>query len=343
MDMKTKFGLPNSIKYKTFADASKFIENKFKNRNSVIDTKTKETLLSRLRDVQEIERQKLKVQEDRINNQMDGGGPVEELQYQPSQLSSAMANYPEYTPPTSLVGTSNPTSELGTNILGAAYSGSSNNQSWLSNKFGKDSWWGRNEGDNTQSVLGGIGLATSVIAPMIANRRAMKSLQAPQQVSAGMMGKSDIQPNFVNRQQLLRNLAQQAGTQRHFMSQAGGNWAQYTSGLANLNANLLSSSGNLMLQSDMADSQEKARVQGMSQNVDQFNIQQRMRADEINSQNMGAYNSQMAAYKQAQGANIGNIGMSLWNMMQAKKYGKYAKAAEITSNMNQYSNRRDNG
>lgn len=321
MDMRKQFGLPNSIKNKTFADASKAIENKFKNRNSIIDTKTKETLLARLRDVQEIERQKLKQQEAMMNNQMvNGGWDGEQPILDETNQTQYEENIPFYEQP----------------WLKRTFGAEGTVPTYLNNKFGKDSWWGRNEGDNTQSVLGGVGLAASVLAPMIANRRAMKSLQKPQAVSAGIISKDNIQANFVNRQQLLRNLASQAKTQRHFMSQAGGNWAQYTSGLANLNANLLSASGNLMLQSDMADAQEKARVQGMSQNVDQFNIQQQMRASEINAQNMGAYNSQMAAYKQAQGANIGNIGMSLFNLMQAKKYGKYAKQAEIAANLNPY-------
>ena len=41
-----------------------------------------------------------------------------------------------------------------------------------------------------------------------------------------------------------------------------------------------------------------------------------------NQQNQAAYYNQIAAYKQAQGANIGAIGQSLFNLMQAKQYGK---------------------
>ena len=58
MDYKKEYGLPNSLKGKSFAVASKHLEDKFKGRNSIFDLNTKKELLSRLRDVQEMQKQK---------------------------------------------------------------------------------------------------------------------------------------------------------------------------------------------------------------------------------------------------------------------------------------------
>ncbi len=52
-DIIKQFKLPNYIKGKSFAEASKLINNKFKDRNDVISTNTKNTLLKRLSEAQE--------------------------------------------------------------------------------------------------------------------------------------------------------------------------------------------------------------------------------------------------------------------------------------------------
>lgn len=355
---KYDLGLPNGVKNKTYADASKHIENMFKDRNSVVDLATKKTLLTRLKDAQEAERQRLAAKEQALQqnqmqqqeqNQMAGGGYPDyflnqlqspEFQYgllntgrsyvQPPTQSDNSSDYTTYdndmsTPSPITLGEQPLVQNSYNRSLGLRSTGNLSEYekpNWLQRNTGKDSWLMKEEGANAQSVLGGVGLAASILGPMISNRRAMKSLEKPSMVNPMQLDDTNIQPNFVNRQQLLRNAAQQAGTQREMLSQSGGNWNQFTSGMANLNANLLSSTGNLMLQSDIADQQEKARIQGMKQNIGQYNIEQRNRADELNAQNMAAYNNQLAAYKQAQGTNIGNIGQSLFNLMQARKYGK---------------------
>jgi hypothetical protein len=160
----------------------------------------------------------------------------------------------------------------------------------------------------------------------------MKTIQKPEQFNPTMMDENQYQPNLINRQQLLRNASEQSASQRYAISQMGGNYAQQSAMMGNLNANRLQSTGNLMLQSDLADQQERIRIQGLRGNIQQFNIGQKEKGYDINQQNQAAYYNQLAAYRQAQGANIGAIGQSLFNLMQAKQYGKEMGKAGILRN-----------
>jgi hypothetical protein len=320
---KIDLGLPNAVKGKTYADASKHIEKMFKDRNSIIDIQTKKTFLSRLKDAQEVERQKLQEKQQQYEQQQMqyGGYGGEDIQGTTPQLD--LSSYQN-----NIKGVN----QSNLNYMMNSMNTQSEKPSWMQSTFGKDSWFGRNGGENTQTVLGGVGLAASVLGPMIANRKAMNSMTTPKTINPMLMDQGQVQGNFVNRQQLLRNAAEQSSTQRHFLTQTGANWNQLMLGYSNLNANTLNSTGNLMLQADLADQQEKVRVQQGRQGIQQFNIGQQMRADETNAQNQAAYQGTMASYKQAQGANIGAVGQSLFNLMQAKKYGKYASAYEKLSN-----------
>jgi hypothetical protein len=286
--LREDFGLPNRLSGKSFANASKSIEKAFKDRTSIYDINTKQELMSRLKDMQEYKRSQLGLTS---TNQKDDGGDENGIEL-PEDVDFSKINM-------------------------SGMPDTFEKQSWFNNTFGKNSWLNK----NSDNITGGIGLAASILGPMISNRRAMKSMQPPSKLSSYQIDEQQYQPNLIDRQQLMRNAEEQASTQRNFLSQTGGSWNQFASGLANLNSSLLNSTGNLMLQSNMADNQELARIQGLKSNVQQFNIQQREKTDEVNQQNMAAYYNTLATYKQAQGANIGSIGRSLFNLMQAKKYG----------------------
>jgi hypothetical protein len=295
MNVKQEYGLPQSMYGKTFAEASKHLEKMFKNRNSQIDLRTKKEFMSRLKDVQEEERKKLEGiygNQEQGQQQFDDGGFGSDS-YMPSDIDTINQN----------------------NEVASPYSGGT---SWVNRNLGQNSWFGK----NSDSIYGGLGLAASALGPMIANRQAMKSLKMPETLRSNLINENQYSANLVNRQQLLRNQDEQAASQRYFIGQTGGNYSQQSAMLANLNANRMYGTGNLMLQADMADAQEKARIQGLRAGIQQFNVQQQDRTAEINAQNQASYYSTLAAYRQAQGANIGAIGQSLFNMMQARKYGK---------------------
>lgn len=299
MSLKYEYGLPNSLEGKTFADASKQIEKRFKDRNSTVDIRTKKEFMSRLRDMQESKRQAIS---PNTQNQFGNGGNEGEDNFTSYEDTPLPGESSVYDP-----------------------------RNWFQRTFGKQgtvpNWLNKNEGQNKTNLLTGLGLAASVLGPMIANRQAMKSMKKPEMLKANLVDEQQLNPEYVNRQQLLRNAAEQSATQRYLSSQVGGDWAQRSAMLANLAANKLNVTGNLMLQSDLADIAERQRVQGMKTNIQQFNAQQLDRTNEINQQNLANYYSQLAAYKQARGANIGAIGQSLFNLMQAKQYGREMQKA----------------
>ena len=319
MSYKKDYGLPNAIEGMTVADGARYIQNRFKGRNSIIDLGTLKEFMSRLRDVQEMQKQKLEAKRQKVEGQiqMDGTDPsVSSYVGQTLQSNQPMNDYSF-------------NKDISGNLI-------SNNPGLP--QADQPSWFNKASSylssDKGQSVLGGIGLGISALAPMIANRRAAKSMTRPTTVNPMLMDVNQVQPNFVNRQQLMRGLSEQASTQRYNMAQTGGNWGQYSQGVAGLNASMLGTAGNLMLQSDLADSADKFRVQQGRIGLGQFNIGQTQRAEELNAQNLAAYQGTQAAYKQATGANIGNIGQSLFNYITAQKVAKSAGRTYALNSVN---------
>jgi len=72
-DLTSKFKLPNYLKGKSFAEASKIIDSKFKDRNDIISKRTKQELLERLTNAQEFVKQS---ENDNSTNQFDTGGTI---------------------------------------------------------------------------------------------------------------------------------------------------------------------------------------------------------------------------------------------------------------------------
>jgi hypothetical protein len=295
-DIKYKYGLPNALYGMTPAEGSKYLKKRIPG-NDVISQNTLKEFMNRLIGMVELKREKMQLKEQSKGiNQLDGFGGS---QYLPSTLSQSI--------------------QQGIDFRNTA----TDQSSWWNKTFtGEDSWWGKNDGENKTNVLSGIGLAASALAPMIANRAAMKSLSKPETISPMLMDES-VSPNFVNRQQLERNITRQAGSNRQaLLDSSSGNFGQYAANLQGVNAGTSSAYANALLNADLADSQEKIRVEQLRNSLKQFNINQRMTAQEMNAQNKAAYNAQIAAFKQATGANIANIGTSVFNLMQAQGYGK---------------------
>ena len=322
MNYKQEYGLPNSLKGKSFAAAAKHIEGKFKDRNSIFDLNTKKELLSRLRDVQEMRRQKLENKTNKVEGQQQygEGGPLTF-----SSIGDAWSQRQNrYN-----AGFGNP--DTNTSNSFGRFLQTDNSRGNSGGGFGKLKSYVTSEGGQ-ERIAQGVGLAASILGPMLANRNAMKNLHPAKKILAEQLNSGSVQPNFVNRQQLLRNAAEQSNTPRYNMAQTGGDWGQYTQNAANINANVLNSTGNIMLGADMADNAEKTRVQQGKQGIEEFNLGQRQRAEEMNAQNQAAYDSTMAQYKQAQGANLGAAGMSLFNYINAKKTARAAGYASTLRN-----------
>jgi hypothetical protein len=196
------------------------------------------------------------------------------------------------------------------------------------------SFWDKSKsflGDNWMNILGGTGLALSAIAPAIANKNMKDNLERSANVNAYAISPGVLQENLVNRQQIERNLANQAATTRQAAAtSAGGDAGALMNSFTGIGTGTANALANAMLQSDVADQAEKARVQQGRLSMDQFNSQQQMRADDINAANEAAYYDALNSYTAAQGQNWANVGKSMFNYMQATKYAdELAKAMKF--------------
>ena len=186
---------------------------------------------------------------------------------------------------------------------------------WNINKASGNTWWNRNK--ETIGTAGTLGL---MAAPLISNEIALRNLQSPEKVTANV-NTTELQPHLVNRQQIQRNLANQLSSNRMALQEASsGDFGQYAANLQALNQSSSNALANATLQADLADAQELGRVDQLNRQNNQYNAQLQMRADEINAQNLGAYNTQQALYQQARGENLANIGKTIWNYKQSEEY-----------------------
>jgi len=297
-------GLPKSAGNKTFAEASKHIESLFKGRNSGIDNSTKKSLMQRLRKEQDT----LKQSQEPVDNtnSFQGGGTIPFADASPyespynyenplNQYLPEASTPPEYQVP-----------GAGQNITNMAETIQENSQ---------ESWLGRNKDE----LLTGAGMATMGI-PLITNALAKSKLEDPGVVQARTLDK-ELTPELVNRQQIERNLVQQLAGQKHSLAEkSGGNFGQYAANVQSMHSGSAQALANTTLQANLADAQERSRVEQGNLGIDQFNIQQQTRADEATAANQAAYQSQVSAYDQAQSQNIANIGKSLFNYGQSTQY-----------------------
>lgn len=301
-NLKYEAGLPNSLKGKSMADASKAIENMFKDRLSKIDNDTKEVLLNRIKDFDRMQLQATSRTSNeaslRTPIQFGTGGDDDEL-------------------------TDEEFNALDDSTLDDILGDYTNENSTSFGKF-------LNKYDT--SILGGLGIAASILGPMISNRLAAKSLQKPESLQAYTVNENQYQPNLVNRQQIERNIANQYSTSKAALQRSSsGNFGQLAANLQALHAGTSNALGNAMLNANIADSNELARIQELKSKIQLYNAQQRAQTDDLNQQNLSNYYNQIAAYKQATGANIGAIGQSLFNLMQSDKVSKELfKTAKIS-------------
>jgi len=308
MDYKTEFGLPKAIKGKTFAEAAKYIEKLFEGRNSKIDNDTKGILMQRLRNLQESKKEK-KQQQVPANQFQLGGEPT----YPGQGVIQANPNINQQVPVNASLGLPNTNiSDINAN----AFTWPIDQTPKVSNTSnGSTSWWDRNK-----SLVGDVASYGLMASPIIGNMMAMKNLSKPETVSAGNI-KTSLTPQLVNRQQIERNLVRQlAGNRQALQSVSSGDFGQYAANLQSLHSSSASALGTVNLQADMADAQERARVEEGNIGIQQFNINQQQRSSEINAQNQAAYDAQKLALQQGMYQNISNVGQSLFNYKQAQKY-----------------------
>lgn len=340
-NIKSTLGLPNAVRGMSIADASKYIAKMFKGRDDISSKNTEKAFMFRLKDVNEMQKQQMQEQQQlqEAQQQFVYGGMQNQYQLGGVEGENPLAflSSAEMSSPTSGIdiGASSGDVDISTKVSGLeaqSYTDPVTGEFISSGEDESSSGFFKKHGMN---ILGSAGLAASTLAPLLANRAAMKNLQKSKGISAMQLDKNLITPNLVNRQQLERNLANQQASSRHAVSQQGLSQGQLAGAYQGIHSGSANALANILLQSNLADAAEKGRVQQGRAGIAQMNIQQQSRTDEINAQNAAAYSNQMAAYRQAQGANIGAVGKSLFNFMQASKYSKYAGQAAKLAALNQ--------
>jgi hypothetical protein len=187
-----------------------------------------------------------------------------------------------------------------------------------------DDWVGKHE-NAIEGISAGIGALTQTagIVSNIIGRKKLKT-EGYDTVKAYTVGKGDINPYLVNRQSIQREIANTAATARRgALDSSGGNLGIYASQTAATNAASLKAVSQAMLGAEIADAQEKARVQSIGVGIDQFNAQQQAAADEATARNKGAWDTQMGLYDQGIASNISSIGQSLMNYAIASNSSRH--------------------
>jgi len=188
-------------------------------------------------------------------------------------------------------------------------------QAYSQENVEKDSWLNRNK-----DILGNVTSLGLMAAPIIGNERALRNLKQSKPIQAQTIDQ-EIQPQLVNRQQIQRNLVKQlAGSRQALQESSSGNFGQYAANLQGLHSGSAQALANISLQSNLADAQEIARTEQVNLGLEQYNIGQQLRTDELNAQNQAAYEAQKSAYNQARGQNLANVGKTLWNYKQSQGY-----------------------
>lgn len=347
--------MPPFIKGESCADASKAIAKRFEERHDPYSRQTEKVLYERLFAYQEAIKQEANLDMNQEPNQeMKAGGQIENNQVNPlnqNQLiygNESRKNTPSsVTPPTGFNFNWDEQSaeddaffndELYAKTQGDIQDSvttlrNNNNTSPELNLPGndkvqspaptppQDSWFSSSE--NMGKLTAGIGIAAQG-AGIISNIIASNRLKKPKKLTPFTINKTGIKENLVNRQAIMRELTNREESARGALAEnSSGDWGAYASNAAGMHAGTAKASSMAMLESDIADAQEKARVQGAGLEIDKFNSIARGETAQANEQNYAAYETQKGLYDQGIAANIGSLGQTMVNYGIAKQTGKY--------------------
>jgi len=326
---KNKGEFPPFMKDGTYATAIKDLKKAFKDRNSKYDNDTFRAIAKRAADKHELVKELQNnpgLHEDGKQNQFPLGGNYSinpEISGDYSQTDPTV-NWDIYNQ-TAQKTTSNAfdindpeawEKEYGQySDIGVLNQGENKPQSWLS--------------DDTLA-RGALGLgALGSLSGVFSSMRAKNRLRTPEALKANLIDTSGIRENLVNRQDMLRNVAEtQQSAIGALASRASGNFGAFAANVAGIQGKTAQATSTAMLQASELDSREKARVQQLKLGAQQFNRQSQNQVALANEQNMAAYEAQKAAYSQGIAANLGSLGQSLINYGIGTQAGKYGGLTE---------------
>lgn len=323
VEFRNKGEFPTFMKDSTFADASKNLEEAFKDRHSPEDKATKKAFLERLAEKQETvkELQSNPGLNEEGQNQFAGGGFGE--RYVNPEITGEFGK--EY----SIEGLPEPEFTLpNKNDINI------NDPAAWEEKYGQYGEFGvLGEGENKPQpwltddkiAKGALGLgALSSLTGVFNNIRARNKMEKPGQVNAHLLDTSGITANLVNRQDILREVANtQQSAIGSLGARASGNFGAFAANVAGVQGKTAQATSRAMLQASELDAKERGRVQELKLGAQRFNAQSQNQADLANEQNLAAYEAQRAAYSQGIAANLGSLGQTAMNYSIGTQAGKY--------------------
>jgi hypothetical protein len=336
LDDPSVFGLPTSVQGKSYSDAAKKIDSLFKNRSSKVDSDTKKAFMLRLRESQEQIRQRMQAEQE-AQTEMAYGGSVNEYQEGGNIPPMGPPTYKDYTTDLNLdlygglpiQSQGAPNIQMETNLPELYNVPTEPTEATFDMYKTRDRAIAK---EKFNKALPKIGMGVSLLgqaAPLFSNIAALRGLKPAEQYVAPQMA-ANVQPQLVNRQQIQRNLARQLATNRQAIAErSSGNFGQYAANLQALNAGSATALANATLQANLADAQERARVEQLNLGISERNIARRMMADEINAQNMAAYEAQRAAYRQGIAQNVASVSETLFNFLRSKKAQPLMRTANL--------------
>jgi len=328
--------LPNNVKGDTYSDTAKNIDNMFANREDKYSIDTKKEFMQRLAMDQERVKAEMLERENKVEgqNQMWGGG------WAGTTLMSGLNSISEkqsYDDIVKKVKTLQNTAGKDTNMIEPQNSLPDVSEDWLAreamNPFEKawdstkkgisnvNDWM--NKDSNAAKLASGLGLATQGIG-IWANVAGKNELEKSAPVEAYRINPNMYQENLVNRQAIQREIANQSATSRKAMTEtSGGDVGALMSNMSGIDNASMRASSQAMLESDIADSAEKARVQQGQAAIAQYNSQAQAKADIATAQDLAAYNTQRAMYQQGIAQNISSLGETMMNMALVNRAMKF--------------------
>ena len=331
----------------SFAERAKEILKQYEERNDPISKRTKESQLDDLRVEQEYERVKKQLAEDRQAAKQSqaqlfaDGGP---FQTNGAQTADIMGNLYGYTPEqrNAILNNYGWWDKNDPNAEDAAMDNADLNDAAKMNVAKEMAMMGSNPTVNAKANAANpddyFKPKDNLLryAPIAGNLVTLLGLEAPSRPNARTLDANSVagDPYLINREALRQNVNRAYnGAKGRLFDSSNGSFSNVAKALAGMNEGQARALNEAYGKADVMDNAERARVQGIRNNILSQNAEKEWRADEAYRMDKGNYEGTRAAYIQSLAANVGNIGEEQLNRTNAKDFAQYMKEMGLSQNM----------
>lgn len=316
-----EFSLPKSTIGKTFAQASKSLTI---DQEDVISQRGNERMLNRIAEAQEAYKQSFGDKYYQNAAQQNNELPVAQYGLDMRQLN--MPSQPVFNPldPMGFDRTAN----LNLNLQVPNLTGTENIQTPEQSAVTPES-----------DVASDTSLSTASFsplryAPLAADVYSLATAERPTPMDASRYQQfGTFTENLVDRSQMRKGVMDTASTTANYLREAsGGNAALFNAMMQSGSTGTQRTMGELSMQADIQDAQERARVEGLKNRQQAMNTQIQQQIDIQNQQDLAAYNNMIQDSVVNLAQNIGNIGTEQTRISQVNQlfgydvHGQYKQA-----------------